>query len=77
MTRRRFLLDLTAASAGLAAAALWASRRESPDPPAPKPRSPMVGEMTVPPAASPSPSPSPPACSPSPGEMPLDGDVAY
>lgn len=72
MTRRRFLLDLTMAAGGLAAAALWASRREgrSCDPP-PEPKAPMMGAVEVPPAV---PSPSP---SPTPEDVPLDGDVAY
>lgn len=72
MTRRRFLLDLTMAAGGLAAAALWASRRDQGkacDPP--DRRVPTMGAVEVPPAL---PSPSP---SPTPVEAPLDGDVAY
>lgn len=71
MTRRRFLLDLTMAAGGLAAAALWASRREGKgcDPPDPRPAT--MGEVAVP-IATPTPSPSPSSV-----EVPLDGDVAY
>lgn len=69
MTRRRFLLDLTMAAGGLAAAALWASRREGKACDPPEPRVPTMGEVAVPTAA--------PSPSPTPEETPLDGDVAY
>lgn len=58
MTRRRFLLDVTAAAAGLAAAALWATQpgRKEPCPiPPPEPVLRPAGAVPVAPLPSPSP----------------------
>lgn len=88
MTRRRFLLDLTMAAGGVAAAALWATRPEpasSQSPPLPPDVPPTVkGEVAVPPTPTPMPPggvavPPAPAPSPSPGTWEAEprGKVAH
>lgn len=71
MTRRRFLLDVSAAAAGLAAAALWATQRTTKEPETPPSPTPMPpGGVMV----APMPAPSPSAVS---TPMQIEGKVAH